>query len=75
MWPLKRAHLSHGAVCICGDVAHWKITRYYGVVSKRNWISIWVEFLIGEFILEITFPFNQDHCGEYQQPIAQVGGA
>ena len=48
---------------------------HYGVVSKRNWISIWVEFLIGEFILKITFPFNRDHCGEYQQPIAQVSGA
>ena len=42
---------------------------------------IWVEFLIGQFILEVTFPrgyiflFDWDLWGEYQQPIAQVGGA
>ena len=35
MWPLKRAHLSHGAVCICGDVAHWRITRYV-MIWKNN---------------------------------------
>ena len=28
MWPLMRAHRSHWAVCICGDVAHWRMTRY-----------------------------------------------
>ena len=32
--------------------------------------SDWVEFLIGQFILE-----DWDLCGEYRQLIAQVGGA
>ena len=34
-----------------------------------------VEFLIGQFILEVTFPFDRDLCCEYRQPIAQVEGA
>ena len=37
-------------------------------------IRIWVEFLIGQFILENTFS-KWDLCGEYRQPTAQVGGA
>ena len=28
MWPLKRAHKFHEAVCNWDDVAHWRITRY-----------------------------------------------
>ena len=36
---------------------------------------ILIEFLIGQFILEVTFPFDWGLRGEYQQPIAQAGGA
>ena len=38
------------------------------------WFRIWDVFLIGQFILKATFSFV-DLCGEYRQPIAQVGGA
>ena len=31
--------------------------------------------MIGQFILEVFFPFDWDLCGEYPQPIAQIGGA
>ena len=30
----------------------------------------WVEFLIGHFILEVTFPFDKGLCGECRHPIA-----
>ena len=35
----------------------------------------WVEFLIGRFILEVTFPFDWGLCCEYPKHIVQVGGA
>ena len=31
--------------------------------------------MIGRFILEVTIFIKLDLCGEYRQPIAQVGGA
>ena len=34
-----------------------------------------IEFLIGQFILEVPDPFDWVICGEYRQTIAQVGGA
>ena len=37
-------------------------------------VRIWVEFLIGQFILEVIFPFDWDLYGEYRHPISQVGG-
>ena len=33
----------------------------------------WVQFLIGKFILEVTFLFDWDLCGEYRHTIEQVG--
>ena len=38
-------------------------------------LSIRDVFLIGQLILEVTFPFDWDLCGEYRQPNAQVGEA
>ena len=34
-----------------------------------------IEYLTGQSILEVTFPFDRSLCGEYRQPIAQVGGS
>ena len=54
LMKLKRAHLSHGAVCICGDVAHWRITRYDWVQIKEN----------------IKVPRHWPLCGEFPAQMA-----
>ena len=54
-----------------------KSDGFHFMVLSLNWIEFrfWVEFLIGQFILEITFPFNLELFGKYWQPIMQVGRA
>ena len=32
----------------------------------------WVEFLIRQYILEVTFSFNLDLCSDSRPPIAQL---
>ena len=47
-------------------------------IENELWVShhenqiefrFWIEFLIGRFILDITFSFNWNLCSEYREPI------
>ena len=48
--------------------------RFMALSLNMIEFRFWVEFLIRQFILEVTFPFDWGLCCEYRQPIAQVGG-
>ena len=53
-----------------------KSDEFHVVMLFLNWIEFrfWGESLIRQFILEVTFSFDWDLCGD-RYPIAQAGGA
>ena len=74
VWSFKRLEL----FCTLWNLLEMKKSDgFHIMVLFLNLIEFWflVEFLIGQFIQEVTFPFDWGLCGEYRQLIAQVGGA
>ena len=74
MWPFK------GTNCLASRKTYWK---WKGMMGFTLWCCLEAKFnfefetsfwLVSSF-WRLLFPFDWDLCGEYRQPIAQVGGA